>query len=160
MKKTICLLIICFASLFNPLSSHAQEIYNEVVNIMNKAKTVKFDKQKSLQERKIATFKYDAIYYLLLKGSQSDTFTERELGEQVSAMLDFLTLYVSRLSAETKKSRREVIIAQFKKYTIENALFHDMDKEVVYGYVDNENFITQFSLDTNWINALAAAQNK
>jgi hypothetical protein len=45
-------------------------------------------------------------------------------------------------------------MARFKNATMNNALFGDMEKEVVYGYVDNENFITQFSIDTNWIDAL------
>ena len=125
---------------------------------MEKNKTAKFDTKKSLQERKLATFKYDAIYYLIMKAAEADSFTERQLGEQVSAMIDYVNLFIGKLSQETKKSRREVVVALFKKYTLENALFHDMDKEVVYGYVDNENFLTQFSLDTNWVKALEEVQ--
>ena len=52
---------------------------------------------------------------------------------------------------EKKKNQRD---SRFKKVTIENALFNDMDKDIIYAYVDNDNFITQFSLDTNWVKAL------
>ncbi len=155
MKKFILLIItaLCLAQTIS-----AQEIFQEVTTIMEKNKTAKFDTKKSLQERKLATFKYDAIYYLIMKAAEADSFTERQLGEQVSAMIDYVNLFIGRLSQETKKSRREVVVALFKKYTLENALFHDMDKEVVYGYVDNENFLTQFSLDTNWVKALEEVQ--
>lgn len=155
MKKFI-LLIITALCLTQTIS--AQEIFQEVTAIMEKNKTAKFDTKKSLQERKLSTFKYDAIYYLIMKAAEADSFTERQLGEQVSAMIDYVNLFIGRLSQETKKSRREVVVALFKKYTLENALFHDMDKEVVYGYVDNENFLTQFSLDTNWVQALEEVQ--
>ena len=30
-----------------------------------------------------------------------------------------------------------------------------MEKEITYGYVDNSNYITNFSLDTDWVKALA-----
>lgn len=155
MKKFI-LLIITALCLTQTIS--AQEIFQEVTAIMEKNKAAKFDTKKSLQERKLATFKYDAIYYLIMKAAEADSFTERQLGEQVSAMIDYVNLFIGKLSQETKKSRREVVVALFKKYTLENALFHDMDKEVVYGYVDNENFLTQFSLDTNWVKALEEVQ--
>ena len=55
---------------------------------------------------------------------------------------------------EKKKNHRDIIMSRFKKVTIENALFNDMDKDIIYAYVDNDNFITQFSLDTNWVKAL------
>ena len=55
---------------------------------------------------------------------------------------------------EKKKNQRDTNMSRFKKVTIENALFNDMDKDIIYAYVDNDNFITQFSLDTNWVKAL------
>ncbi len=139
-------------------SVKGQEIFKEVNSILGKMETLKFDKSKPLQDRKIATFKYDAIYYLLYEGSKHDTFTEYDLGVQTSAMLDFVTIFVEQLSKETKKSKREVVLALFKKLSLENSLFQDQDKELVWGYVDNNDFLTQFSLDTDWTKALEAAQ--
>ena len=35
-----------------------------------------------------------------------------------------------------------------------------MDKELVYGYVDNDKFITQFSLDTYWVKRIGGSEEK
>ena len=50
--------------------------------------------------------------------------------------------------------------AKFRTATINNSLFNDVDREVIYSYVDNENYITQFSLDTDWPKALAEVTGK
>ena len=49
-------------------------------------------------------------------------------------------------------------MSKFKNATIQYALFNDTDKELVYAYVDNEKYITQFSLDTDWPKALEAVR--
>jgi hypothetical protein len=33
-----------------------------------------------------------------------------------------------------------------------------MDKELILSYYNNENYITRFSLDTNWVKALAVVK--
>ena len=73
-------------------------------------------------------------------------------------MIDFVNLYLKRLADEDKKKDREIVMAKFKNATIQNALFNDTDKELVYAYVDNEKYITQFSLDTDWPKALEAVR--
>ena len=129
------------------LSTSAQEIYDEVRRIEKEA-------------RKIATFKYDAIYYLIDKASQEPLFSEYELGVQTNAMIEFVNLFVSKLSTLKKNKDKDMLKAVFRTATINNSLFNDVDKEVIYSYVDNENFITQFSLDTDWPKALAEVQSK
>ena len=69
-------------------------------------------------------------------------------------MIDFVNLYVKRLSEEKKKTQKDLIMSRYKNTTIQNALFNDMDKDIIYAYVDNDKYITQFSLDTNWVKAL------
>lgn len=142
-------MLLCLAT----ITAGAQEIYNEVKRIMQNQEVIKNDSKRNLEERKIATFKYDAIYYMLVKATDNH-FSTYELGNQTSAMIDFINLYIKRLSAEKKKAQRDIIMSKFKQATIENALFSDMDKDIIYAYVDNEKFITQFSLDTNWVKAL------
>ena len=44
------------------LSTSAQEIYDEVRRIEKEAKAFANDTKNNLEARKIATFKYDAIY--------------------------------------------------------------------------------------------------
>ena len=83
MKK----LLMIFAILFAATSVSAQEIYNEVKRIQKQAETFANDTTKNLNERKIACFKYDAIYYLVDRASQEDRFTEYELGQQTDALI-------------------------------------------------------------------------
>ena len=142
------------------LSTSAQEIYDEVRRIEKEAKAFAYDPKNNLEARKIATFKYDAIYYLIDKASQEPLFSEYELGVQTNAMIEFVNLFVSKLSTLKKNKDKDMLKAVFRTATINNSLFNDVDKEVIYSYVDNENFITQFSLDTDWPKALAEVQSK
>ena len=57
-------------------------------------------------------------------------------------------------SIHEEKKDKNIILATYKNATTSNPLFNDPEKEVTYGYVDNEKYITQFSLDTDWVKAL------
>lgn len=153
MKKIfITLMLFCSFA----MQSSAQEIYEEVKNIMASYEAEKNDTTKNIELRKIATFKYDAIYYLLL---QTEGETERELGNQVASMIDFVNLFLERIQEGRKdKKNKELVLAKFKAASLEHAKYNDTDKETVYAYVDHPNFITQFSLDTDWIKALEAVK--
>lgn len=157
MKKLFIILTLVCMSV---LSTSAQEIYDEVRRIEKEAKAFANDTKNNLEARKIATFKYDAIYYLIDKASQEPLFSEYELGVQTNAMIEFVNLFVSKLSTLKKNKDKDMLKAVFRTATINNSLFNDVDKEVIYSYVDNENFITQFSLDTDWPKALAEVQSK
>ena len=157
MKKLFIILALVCMSV---LSTSAQEIYDEVRRIEKEAKAFANDTKNNLEARKIATFKYDAIYYLIDKASQEPLFSEYELGVQTNAMIEFVNLFVSKLSTLKKNKDKDMLKAMFRTATINNSLFNDVDKEVIYSYVDNENFITQFSLDTDWPKALAEVQSK
>lgn len=157
MKKLFIILALVCMSV---LSTSAQEIYDEVRRIEKEAKAFTNDTKNNLEARKIATFKYDAIYYLIDKASQEPLFSEYELGVQTNAMIEFVNLFVSKLSTLKKNKDKDMLKAVFRTATINNSLFNDVDKEVIYSYVDNENFITQFSLDTDWPKALAEVQSK
>lgn len=157
MKKLFIILALVCMSV---LSTSAQEIYDEVRIIEKEAKAFANDTKNNLEARKIATFKYDAIYYLIDKASQEPLFSEYELGVQTNAMIEFVNLFVSKLSTLKKNKDKDMLKAVFRTATINNSLFNDVDKEVIYSYVDNENFITQFSLDTDWPKALAEVQSK
>lgn len=152
MKKILTSLIML---LYMTVPTSAQDIFNEVMRIQIEVETLANDTTKNLDLRKVACFKYDAIYYLVDKASQEELFTEYELGLQTNAMIDFVNLFVKRLGNIRKQADKDRLIATFRAATINNSLFNDMDKELVYSYVDNKGFITQFSLDTDWVKALA-----
>lgn len=153
MKRTLFIIV---AALFIATGAHSQEIYKEVLKLKNNVQTLMNDTTKSLEARKIACFKNDALYYLIDKAADDEEFTEFELGRQANAMIDFVNLFVKRLSAERKKKDKDIILYTYKNATTGNPLFHDPDKEVTYGYVDNDNYLTQFSIDTDWVKALEA----
>ena len=152
MKKMLFALALCLCS---SVTIQAQEIFKEVQSLMQKNEAIKNNKSKNLETRKIATFKSDALYYLIMKAGSTEGFTEHELGVQANAMIEFVNLYVKSLANNAKKSNQEVIKAKYKNASIKNSRFNDMDKEITYAYVDNSNYSTNSSLDTDWVKALA-----
>ncbi len=156
MKKIVLSLMLMSAF---TLTASSQEIYKEVRRILQQEEAIKNDVSKSLDARKVATFKWDAIYYIIMKAAESSDFTAYQLGQQTDAMIDFVNRYINRLSTEKRKAQREIIMARYKSTTTHHALFHDMDKDIIYGYVDNDKFLTQFSLDTDWVSALQEVKN-
>ena len=151
MKKYLLLLIM---ACFTVSAANAQEIYKEVVRLKTNAETLMNDTTKNMDVRKVACFKNDALYYLIDKAADAPDFCELELGKQANAMIEFVNTFIKRLSQEKKKKDKNIILATYKNATTSNPLFSDPEKEVTYGYVDNEKYITQFSLDTDWVKAL------
>ena len=149
MKRMLCaLLLICAFA----VQTSAQEIYKEVKTILDQYEKEKNDTLKNIETRKIATFKWDAIYYLLL---HSEGLSESEVGKQTSAMIDFVNIYLKRLQGAGKsKKARELVAGTFKSASLKHPRVLDTEKEVAYAYVDHPKFITQFSLDTDWVKAL------
>ncbi len=90
--------------------------------------------QKSLEDRKTAVFKYDAMTYLRSKllqpadllGKNVDlkkvNATIKVLNEQALAMNQYVTLYQKRLS-EVKKKNRDIVTDLFKQATRDHKLF-------------------------------------
>lgn len=155
MKKiAITLMLACLFA----VNGSAQEIYKEVVKMKANAERLMNDTTQDIENRKIACFKNDALYYLLDRASEEEMFSEYLLGAQANAMVDFVNLYLKRLSAEKKKKNKDLIMATFKAASLKNSLFDDPDKELVNAYVDNPKYITPFSIDTDWEKALKAVK--
>ena len=157
MKKIIMMaVLLCMTT----VTVKAQDVFYE---ILRTSKAVAEDKSKDIETRKIATFKYDELSYMAMKVRDDvlrDTTdleffnqTVKMLNEQSYAMHEFLTLYMKRLTSTKKKTERDIIITVFRDASINNPLFNDLDKELVLAYYNNDNYITQFSLDTDWVAA-------
>ena len=151
MKKYLLLLIM---ACFTVSVANAQDIYKEVVRLKTNAETLMNDTTKNMDVRKVACFKNDALYYLIDKAADAPDFYEMVLCNQAKAMIEFVNTLIKSLSQEKKKKDKNIILATYKNATTSNPLFNDPEKEVTYGYVDNEKYITQFSLDTDWVKAL------
>ena len=153
-KLLLSLILICAVA----SSVSAQDIYNEVKHILQEVEKIKYDTSKNIEDRKIAAFKWDAIYYMIMKAAADDKFTEVELGKQTNAMIDFVNSFTKRYAQASRKSDREALTAAFKKASLSYPLFNDNEKDIVNAYVDNPKFITQFSIDCNWVRALEAVK--
>lgn len=146
MKKIFILLLLQLA-VFN---CQAQAIYTEVQNMMHRYDEIRKNDKLPLYTRKSAAFKYDAIYYLISTIDHENQ--EEELGLQVDAMVEYVNLFNKTLDNSTKD--QDKVIQFFSETTIMFPRVGDPDKDLINAYVGNEDFLTQFCLDTNWIKAL------
>lgn len=155
MKRILFILILlCGWS----ISLSAQEVYQEIMRL---SKKVAEDKSKDLETRKVATFKVDELKYMAMKTRElMPDSTVHVLDVQAYAMYDFVNLFLRRLGEAKKKSAKEAVIARFRAASINNSRFNDMDRDLVLSYYDNSNYLTRFSLDTDWVKALAEIRSQ
>jgi len=164
MKKLLMMVLLMTIGI---VSANAQEVYKEVLRMAEEDLN---NPKSTLEMKKIATFKIDELSYMAMKvrdDMMSDTTNVAQmneavklLNEQAVALYEFITIYLERLGKTKKVKERELVNAHFKKISIENPLFNDMDKELVLSYFDNPKSITQFSLDTDWLKAVEEAKKK
>jgi len=69
-------------------------------------------------------------------------------------------IFVKRLTTAQKKKDKEEVMNVFKQTSIENPRYFDMEKDLVLSYYNNNNYLTQFSLDTDWVKALAIIKRR
>lgn len=146
MKKFLFMaLLLCMTS----LSANSQDVYKEILRLSNK--NVK-DPSKSTQVKKINLFKVDALNYMAMKTKEvMPDSTVTILDYQAFALYEFVNLYMSKIGKIDKKKEKEKILNIFKIASINNPRFFDMDKSLVLSYYNNDNYLTQFSLDTDWV---------
>ncbi|MBO5627102.1 MAG: hypothetical protein J5953_15130 [Prevotella sp.] len=150
MKKLIFMFVLCCSFAMN---SQAQEVWKEVRRL---AKAVADNPDKDLQSRKIATFKVDALDYMKQRYYEamldsSVTAYNYKLDHQAYALYDFVNQFVDQLSKQEKKKDKQAVIDTFKRTSLENCKFFDLDKELVEAYILRPgDYLTQFSLDTDW----------
>lgn len=155
MKKTmIALLMLCLTT----LSANAQQVYKEVYRL---SKKIADSTQLDIETRKIATFKVDALEYMAMKASEvMPDSSMNMLDRQAYALYDFIDTFTQRLAKATKTSQKDEVIAVYRNASINNPWFNDSDKDLVWSYYNNANYITQFSLDTNWEKADAQVKSR
>ena len=164
MKK---LVLIAFALVMGIQGMQAQEVFLEV---MKMSREVAEDKTKDMATRKIATFKYDQLTYMYNKvlpivlkdttNTEVITKNMQMLDEQAYAMYMFCHMFVEKLAKAKKDKERSDIMSTFKNASLNNPYFNDDDKEFVNAYVDHPDFLTHFSLDTDFVKALAEIKQK
>ena len=163
MKK---MLMTAAVLLLTATAANAQDVFKL---LLEDSKKVASDKSKDLEMRKIATFKFDALSYMAMQvrddvlrdSTNLDFFnkTMTMLNEQSMALQDFVTEFLKRYKAAKKAEDRELVMAVFRNASMANPMYGDKDSDLVLAYYKNEtNYITRFSLDTDWVKALATAK--
>lgn len=140
------------------VNTSAQDVYQEILRMSTE---VANNENKALELRKVATFKVDALNYMAQKSCEvMPDSSAYMLDYQAFAMYEFVNLFTSKLTKANKKKDRSNVINAFKEATLQNPRFNDTDLAFVNAYCGNNNFLTQFSLDTDWIKALAYIREK
>lgn len=173
MKQRIKQLAIALLTLCLTLSAHAQDTRERVfLQIYNSAQKVANDPQESMQARKVATFKVDAIDYMKRKTLNILTDTTQNLtNDEIAAinnrldsmayfMYDYVNLFTKEYSRARGKRQKQRVLNAFREASINNPLFNDADRQLVLAYYNREDYLTQFSLDTDWVKALAEVKEK
>lgn len=166
MKKTIIAVILaCLVT----TTAKAQEVFKEIYDSSNK---VLFDAREDVEIRKIALFKVDALTYINTQIMAEINDTTRNMDDKEMARLiirrdslayflyDYVNLFTKEYSRANKDKGRDKILKIFRDASINNPLCNDPDKQFVLAYYNREDFLTQFSLDTDWIKACADARRR
>ena len=159
---------LAFACTF-ALGTQAREVFNEIYRMAEKAAR---DKSNTLDDRKINTFKMDVLSYMKTKtldgmmarsrqlADTLSTTTVNTLNYQAYALYQFVNLYVKQLGKQDTNRRLAAVRKRFREASLANPYYHDEDKQLVCAYVDNKDYNTPFSLDTDWVKALEAVKKR
>ena len=154
MKKIIIALLMFSLS---TISANAQQVYQEVYRL---SKKIADSTQLDIETRKIATFKVDALEYMAMKAAEVMPDSSMSmLDRQAYALYDFIDTFTRRL-AKASKSQKDAVVAIYRNASINNPWFNDEDTELVWSYYNNPNYVTQFSLDTDWQKADETVTNR
>lgn len=169
MKKIFALLLLaCMAVTMN-----AQETQERVFKqIYDKAFKTANDPKEPMSTRKAAAFRADAVNYLSNKTLTVMTDTTRHLtGAEVASinnqldsmayfMYDYVNLFNKEYSRAKTKKDKQSVLKLFREVSINNPLYNDPDRQLVLSYYNREDFLTQFSLDTDWVKAVAEVKDR
>ena len=154
MRKTIFMAALCLVT----INISAQNVYKEILRL---SKVGAADKTKDLDTRRVYQFKVDELNYMLMKTREQKPDTKMStIDRQAYAMYDFVNSFITVLSKTKNKKKKQLIINIYKEATINNPLFKDNDKELVLSYYNREDYLRQFSLDTDWIKAREEVKKK
>lgn len=137
------------------ISADAQEVYQAALKM---ARETAEDESKPIDIRKVATFKYDELCYTAQRTLEQMPEKKGELDDQALALYEFLNLYLTNYE-QAKKGQQKKIMQDFKGYCIDNPRYEDNDTSLTEAYY-NDNYVTQFNLNTDWVRALEMARSK
>ncbi|GAB6982958.1 hypothetical protein [Prevotella dentasini] len=168
MKRTVLFLTLAFLAAIGAKAQTNTHVYQQIYDAAYKVAT---DTREDAAVRKVASFKVDAISYLKTRTliALSDTarqYTNTEvahLSNQLDSMAYYMYDYVNLFTKEYQRAQtidRARVLKIFREASINHPLYNDPDRELVLSYYNREDYLTQFSLDTDWVAALADVRRK
>lgn len=141
-------------------TAEAQRVYKQIYDAAYK---VASDPNEDPTIRKVESFKVDAITYLNSRTLAQLTDDSAQLtDEQVAAinnrldslayyMYDYVNLFTKEYAKAKNDKQRAKVMEYFRIASYNTPLYNDPDKELVLAYYYREDYLTRFSLDTDWI---------
>ena len=168
MKNKIIALSFLFASVLT-VNAQQERVSKQ---LYSSAYKIAIDTKEDVNVRKAASFKVDAITYLNTRTLSAIADTTKQLcGKEIAHlnaqldsmayyMYEYINLFTKEYARTDKQRSKDRIIKIFRDASINHPLYNDPDKSLVLAYFNSEDYLTQFSLDTNWIAALAEVKKK
>ncbi len=162
-KTFTSLVIILLITTLGVKAQEQERVHEQIFKAEYKIAT---NKNEDPEIRKIASFKVDAISYLKSKTLAELTQNSKQLTskqiDHINKQLDtmaynmheFVELFRAVYNKMDGAGAKENIIYLFRKASLQNPLYKDTDTNLIHAYSDRNDYITQFSLDTNWVKAL------
>ena len=166
MKKILLMATFLIACTLN---TQSQAVFKEIFNSSNKTLN---DTHEDVGVRKIALFKVDVLTYINTKTLEAMSDTTVELSNEQLAhllaqrdsqayyMYDYLNLFIQQYGRAQKEREKAAVIKMFRDVSITYPLYNDPNREFVLAYFNRDDFLTQFSLDTDWIKANAEVRRR
>lgn len=166
MKKIMitATMLIAFA-----MNAQSQAVFKEIYNLSNATLN---DTHEDVGVRKLALFKVDVLTYINTKTLEAMSDSTKELSNEELAhlfaqrdsqayyMYDFLNLFVQQYGRAQKEREKAAVVKMFRDVSINYPLYNDPNREFVLAYYNREDFLTQFSLDTDWVKANAEVRRR
>lgn len=137
----------------------AQEVYDY---LLDKSEQIIDNPQSKDFDLKIAQFKVTAMRYFRKHIIQQEgSISSIWLDEQALALNEFVTNYLIELaknSHATEKTRMKIVL-KYCRASENHAMFKKVDNEEAEAFISDKGGYTPFSLNTNWVEALAEAKN-
>lgn len=105
---------------------------------------------------KINYFYLTALNYMKMKASPQDATQWKILDEQALAMQAYVSEFIGWMSRTQDADLRRRGIQLFIDTSAEHPFFNDKDTETTQSFVSDSDYLTPFSLDTDWVAAHAS----
>lgn len=143
--------ILSAALLLSASYMQGQEVFN---TLLEKASHVVNTNDVNDYNTKINYFYFTALNYMKSQAKPENAAQYKILDDQALAMQAYVTDFIAWMSQTKDTELRRKGIELFITTSAEHPFFNDKDVETIGSFINDPNYITPFSLDTDWVTAL------